>query len=160
MAKLPQLTRTCLVNEHCLSSALNRLARDCRFSFLRNAKFVAAASSPALSARSRSFQLCGFPISFFSFLAMFSSLRGPLPGCCGHPELGISLPTPTTDSPSCQEARQLSTFSCQPSVGMPSTTRRIPHPRSCPSPAQHTIGLRSFIRRGQLWSSPPRPGLL
>lgn len=84
----------------------------------------------------------------YHFLSVCPLLsEAPLSRCCGHPDLRISFPTPTTDSSSCCKGQQLSTLSCQPSMGMPSTVRSL-SPRSCPFPVQHTVGPSSFILAG------------
>lgn len=74
------------------------------FSFLKNTKFVSRACVPghlpaaeALSSASYSHH------SPASYPCVRFSQRPPCSRCCGHPDLGISLPTPTTDSPSCRK---------------------------------------------------------
>lgn len=99
MDKLYQPTRACLVFEHYLLSYRDLVFG---FSFLKNTKFVSRACAPghlpaaeALSSASYSHH------SPASYPCVCFSQRPPCSRCCGHPDLGISLPTPTTDCPSC-----------------------------------------------------------
>lgn len=78
--------------------------------------------------------------------------EAPLPRCCGHPDLRISFPTPTTDSSSCCEGQQLSTLSCQLSVGMPSTVRSLsPKVMLLPCTTHRHQAQILHPSRGSLW---------
>lgn len=130
MDKSGQPTKACLAFEYYLLSYRDLVFG---FSFLKNTKFISRARAPGHLSAAEAFGSASFSRhSSASYPCVPFSQRPPCPRLCGHPDLGISLPTPTTDSPSCCKGGwQLSTLSCQLSVGMPSTARS-PSPKVIP----------------------------
>lgn len=113
MAKLPKSTKACLVFEHCL-----------RICLASETLFLGLVFSRIPSSVSRAFTHTGSSClqqRLPALIHVSPALRAP-PLPRGHPDLGISLATPTTDCPSCCKGWQLSALSCQAS-GMPSTAR-------------------------------------
>lgn len=99
MDKLHQPIRACLAFEHYLLSYRDLVFG---FSFLKNTKFVSRACAPGHLPAAEAFGSASFSCYSPAYcLCVPFSQRPPCSCRCGHPDLGISLPTPTTDSPSC-----------------------------------------------------------
>lgn len=133
ITKLPQPTRACLVCEHGLSFSLPAYSETLCLGlvFLESTKFIARAFALGRSAAAEAAALwVSCIVLHYHSLSVCPLLSAaPLPCCCGHPDLGISFLTATTDSSSCCEGQQLSALSCQPCGNV-----RSPSPKVVPLP--------------------------
>lgn len=131
MDKLRQPTRACLVFEHYLLSYRDLVLG---FSFLKNTKFVSRACAPGHLPAAEAFSSASYsrhsPASYPCVLS--PSLRGlPAPAAVDTGILGSHFQHQQLIPPAAARGWQLSTLSCQLSVGMPSTVRS-PSPKVIP----------------------------